>query len=63
MKIFTVKVRVWEIGNYLLKKDDTVTVEHIGKGLCSIDNQFFRGKIMTTYNDLKIHCKREKLKR
>lgn len=56
-KLYQVKFRVWQIGDYLLKRGDVVTITHIGNGWCEVNNTYFIKPIPATYDDLKAHCK------
>jgi hypothetical protein len=53
---YQVALRVWNVGEYSLKKDDVVYVEEIGDGMCSIMNVYIKSPITVTIIDLNTHC-------
>ena len=56
MKQYVVKYRVWNLGEYSLKKDDVVTATYIGDGMVVVDNSYFTDPVTTTIIDLNSHC-------
>jgi len=57
-KNYKVKLQVWRIGGYSLKKDDCVTVKAVNNdaGTMLVDNQYFDRPLWVFKDDFFAHC-------